>query len=126
MIRAENLEAYFARVKDYWSPLIIADMNDQYLKIAKVKGEFVWHQHEHEDELFYVVKGQLTISLRESTILLNQGDFYIVAKGIEHKPAAEQECWIMLIEPKTTAHTGKTVTSLSKSIEEQLRVSQKS
>ena len=120
MIQAQNLEASFESVKDYWSPLIIGEINDQYLKIAKLKGDFVWHDHEHEDELFYIVKGQLTISMRSSTVVLNPGDYYIVPKGVEHKPSAEQECWVMLIEPKTTAHTGKTQSIYSKSIEEQL------
>lgn len=115
-----NVEKSFEQVTAYWSPLVIAEMNDQYIKVAKVKGELVWHDHEHEDEFFFIVKGQLKIELKSSQVVLNEGEFYVVPKGVQHKPSAEEECWILLIEPKTTAHTGKTASPYTKSIAQQL------
>ena len=120
MINPNQLKDRFAELKEYWSPKIIGEINDQYMKIAKLKGEFVWHDHKEEDELFYIVKGALDIHLRNEIIHLEEGDFYIVPKGIEHKPHAQEECWVMLIEKKTTKHTGEVETEFTRTIEEQM------
>ena len=119
MFSTVTLETSFAQIENYWSPLIIGEMNDQLIKIAKVKGEFVWHDHEHEDEMFYIIKGQLLIEMEDNKVLLNKGDLFVVPKGVQHRPSAEKECWIMLIEPKTTEHTGKTVSAVTKSLDQQ-------
>jgi mannose-6-phosphate isomerase-like protein (cupin superfamily) len=115
-----NLKAQFASVTEYWSPKIVASVNDQYVKIAKLKGSFVWHDHELEDEMFYIVQGSLVIKYRDREVLLKEGDIHIVPKGTEHFPVAEEECWVMLIEPKSTKHTGAVVTKQTKSIKSQL------
>ena len=101
-----NLAQKFALFDEQWSPKLIGEMNGQQLKIAKIQGEFVWHHHEGEDELFLVVKGCLTIKLREEDVVLEEGEFCIVPRGIEHKPVAEQEVHVLLFEPKSTLHTG--------------------
>ena len=101
-----NLAQKFALFDDLWSPKIVGELNGQYVKLAKIEGEFVWHHHEDEDELFLVVKGCLTIKLRDEDFTLEEGEFYIVPRGIEHKPVAEQEVHILLFEPKSTLHTG--------------------
>ena len=119
MTRAANLEGLFEQVKDHWSPKIVGEINDQFVKIAKLQGEFVWHDHEAEDEFFYVVKGRLVLEFEDKSVSLNRGDFYVVPKGVRHKPIAEEECWVMLVEPKSTAHTGKEVTPMTKRIEDQ-------
>ena len=121
MITSNHLIDLFAGIEDYWSPKVIGEINDQYMKIAKLKGDFVWHDHKDEDELFYMVKGSLNIHLKNETIHLREGDFYIVPKGVLHKPEAEGECWVMLIEPKSTKHTGDVDTEFTKSIEDQLK-----
>ena len=125
MIRPIDIEKSFEKIKSYWSPLIIGEMNDQYIKIAKVKGELVWHDHEAEDEMFYIIKGQLTLEFESSQVVLHTGDLYVVPKGIQHRPSAEEECWLMLIEPKTTAHTGKIDSPYTKSVAEQLNYPKK-
>lgn len=116
-----NLLEQFKLVKDHWSPRIIGAVNDQYIKIAKLKGSFVWHDHKEEDEMFYVVKGSMRIEFESETIQLNAGEFYVVPKGKKHNPVADDECWIMLIEPKSTKHTGDVSHPSAISIEEQLR-----
>ena len=103
-----------------WSPKIISEVNQSYIKVAKLKGEFVWHTHENEDEMFMVLKGQLIIEFRDKQIELNKGDCYVVRKGVEHNPVAKNECLVMLIELKTTTHTGDTFHPNSKSIQQQL------
>jgi mannose-6-phosphate isomerase-like protein (cupin superfamily) len=108
----------FNLISEYWSPKIIAELNGQYLKIAKVKGEFVWHNHENEDELFQVIKGELEIHLEKGVVLLQEGEMYVVPKGVEHKPIAQEECWILLLEPKNTQHTGKVKSDLTKNDQE--------
>jgi len=104
-----NLTAKFNLFNEQWTPKIIAELNGQQVKIAKVKGEFVWHDHANEDELFMVIKGQLTILQRNGSIQINEGEIYVVPKGVQHKPIAEKECWILLFEPKATKHTGEVV-----------------
>ncbi len=96
----------FGLIAKYENPKIVGELNGQYVKLSKLKGEFVWHKHEHEDELFYVVKGQLRMKLRDAEFVLNEGEFFIVPRGVEHNPIAEPECFIMLFEPKTTLNTG--------------------
>lgn len=112
-----NLSQKFSLFSDYWSPKIAGELNDSHVKLVKLKGEFVWHHHEQEDELFLVVKGRLLIKLRDQDISLDEGEFVIIPKGVEHCPVAEDEVHVLLLEPKTTLNTGntrneKTVTNL--------------
>jgi mannose-6-phosphate isomerase-like protein (cupin superfamily) len=101
-----NLVEKFTLFDDRWSPKIVGELNGQYVKLAKLKGEFVWHHHEAEDELFFVIKGRLTMRLPEKEIVVEEGEFLIVPRGVEHCPAAAEEVHILLFEPKSTAHTG--------------------
>jgi mannose-6-phosphate isomerase-like protein (cupin superfamily) len=101
-----NLSRKFSSFDDYWSPKIVAELNDAYVKLVKVKGEFVWHHHKKEDELFLVTKGKLTIKLRGRDVNLKPGEFFVVPKGVEHKPVARREAHALLIELKTTLNTG--------------------
>ncbi len=104
-----NLVEKFSLFDEYWSPRIVGELNDSYVKLAKFKGEFIWHRHEAEDELFLVIKGQLLIKLRDREIHLDAGEFTIVPRGVEHLPIAEEEAHILLLEPKTTLNTGNVV-----------------
>jgi len=104
-----NLEKKLEIFSDFWAPKIIGQMNDYQIKLAKVKGEFVWHAHPDTDELFLVIKGSLSIHLRDGVVVLNVGDMFIVPKGVEHKPTAEDECHILLIEPEGTVNTGDVI-----------------
>lgn len=115
-----NIEQSFDQVSEYWSPKVISRVNDQYVKIAKVKGEFVWHNHTDEDELFLIVRGRLRMQLEGDEVELNAGEIYVVPKGVMHNPVADEECWVMLMEPVTTKHTGDVETPMTKSIAEQL------
>ena len=101
-----NLAAKFHLFQDYWSPKIVGELNDSYLKLVKLQGEFVWHHHEVEDELFLVVKGKLQIQMRDGDIYLDEGEFVVIPHGVEHCPIAEEETWVMLLEPKSTLNTG--------------------
>lgn len=101
-----NLAEKFNLVKQYWSPKIIGELNDSYVKAVKLKGEFIWHHHEQEDELFLVVKGSLRIRFRDREVRLTEGEFLIVPKGVDHLPVADEEAHILLLEPKTTLNTG--------------------
>ena len=101
-----NLADKFGLFQEYWSPKIAGELNDSYLKLVKVKGEFVWHHHEAEDELFLVVRGRLVIKLRDRDIVLNEGEFVIIPRGVEHCPVAEEEVHVLLLEPKSTVNTG--------------------
>jgi len=105
-IEKVNLAEAFARFSECWSPRIAGDVNDFQVKLAKLHGEFVWHRHEREDELFLVVKGTLRMQLRERTLVVEPGEFVIVPHGVEHCPAADVECWVLLLEPGTTLNTG--------------------
>jgi mannose-6-phosphate isomerase-like protein (cupin superfamily) len=96
----------FGLFEDYWSPKIIGELNDFFVKAVKVKGEFVWHDHLNEDELFYVVKGRLVIKLRDGEITLEPGEFAVIPRQVEHLPVADEETHILLLEPKTTVNTG--------------------
>jgi mannose-6-phosphate isomerase-like protein (cupin superfamily) len=101
-----NLSQKFDLFQEHWSPRIVGELNDSYVKLAKLKGEFVWHQHENEDELFLVVKGLLQIKLRDRDLLIKEGEFVIIPKGVEHCPVAAEEVQVMLLEPKSTLNTG--------------------
>ena len=101
-----NLAQKFSMFNDYWSPKIVGEINDSYVKLVKFKGEFVWHHHETEDELFLVLKGSLLIKLRDRDISLEEGEFVIIPKGVEHLPIADEEAHVLLLEPKTTLNTG--------------------
>ena len=120
MIYSNKLRDRFRELNEFWSPKVVGEVNDQYVKIAKLKGEFVWHEHKDEDELFYIIKGDLEIHLENEKIHLEEGSFYVVPKGVSHKPVANNECWVMLIENKSTKHTGETKSKFTKSIEDQL------
>jgi len=104
-----NLQDKYSKFSEQWSPKIIAQMNDYHFKLAKLQGEFIWHDHPETDEVFLVVKGQLEIYFRDGKVNLNEGEMFVVPKGIEHKPVAEQECHILLVEPAGTVNTGDVV-----------------
>jgi mannose-6-phosphate isomerase-like protein (cupin superfamily) len=106
MIRKINLAEALSRINDYWSPRIAGELNESHVKLAKLKGEFVWHHHEQEDELFLVVKGRLLLKLRDGDIWLDEGEFIIIPRGVEHLPVAPEEVHVLLFEPKTTLNTG--------------------
>ncbi len=106
---------------ELWSPRVIAEIDDSYIKVAKVHGSLAWHNHEHEDEMFFVLKGHLKIEMKDSIATLNAGEMFVVPKGVMHNPIADEECLIMLIEKKSTLHTGDTITEKTKSLDEQLR-----
>lgn len=101
-----NLAEKLALFSEHWSPKIVDELNDSYIKLARLKGEFLWHSHEAEDEMFFVVKGRLTIRFREEDIALESGEFLVVPRGVEHMPVAEDEVEVLLIEKKTTRNTG--------------------
>jgi len=113
-----NLMHKFSLFSEHWSPKVVGELNDQYVKLAKVKGEFVWHHHADEDELFLVIKGQLRMLFREPEggrrqVVMEEGEFLIVPRGIEHKPIADEETHIMLLEPRSTLNTGTKRTRLT-------------
>lgn len=110
-----------ASLTELWSPRVIGELDDAYIKVAKVHGSLAWHSHENEDELFFVLKGSLRIELQGGAIELNEGEMFIVPKGVRHNPVAEQECLIMLVERKTTLHTGDVTIDRTRSLAEQLR-----
>jgi mannose-6-phosphate isomerase-like protein (cupin superfamily) len=105
-IETVNVAAKLSSFQDLWSPKIVGELNDSYVKLAKLSGEFVWHHHDEEDELFFVVKGRLLIRLRSQDLWVNEGEFVIIPRGVEHLPVAEEEVHILLIEPKSTLNTG--------------------
>jgi mannose-6-phosphate isomerase-like protein (cupin superfamily) len=109
MLAPINLRDKLTRFHDQWSPKIIADLNDAHVKLAKVQGEFVWHQHAEEDELFLVLHGRLVIQLRDGEIVLGPGEMVVIPKGVEHRPVAEEEVHLLLVEPKAIRHTGNVV-----------------
>jgi len=110
-----------AALTEHWSPRVIGEVDDAYIKVAKVKGTLAWHSHEHEDELFLVLNGHLRIEMEDRTVELGQGEMFIVPKGVPHNPVADDECEIMLIERKSTLHTGNVVVEATRSVDEQLR-----
>tara|TARA_B000000460_G_scaffold73857_1_gene51052 strand:+ start:80 stop:463 length:384 start_codon:yes stop_codon:yes gene_type:complete len=110
-----NLKEKLSKFSDHWSPKIIAEMNDYQFKLVKIKGDFVWHNHADTDEVFIVVEGKMKIEFENETVELNEGEMYVVPKGVEHKPFAEDECKIMLVEPRGVVNTGNTEGDLTAS-----------
>lgn len=116
-----SLKGVAAQLAEHWSPRVVAEIDDSYVKVAKVLGSLTWHSHDNEDELFYVLQGALRIEMEDRTVELREGEAFVVPKGVRHNPVAEQECHIMLIERKTTLHTGTEITDRTRSLAEQLR-----
>lgn len=110
-----------AALTELWFPHVVAELDDSFVKVAKIQGSLTWHSHDSEDEFFYVLKGVLKIEMEERTVELHQGDAFVVPKGVRHNPIAEQECHIMLIERKSTLHTGTDIVEKTRSVAEQLR-----
>lgn len=110
-----NLNQKFSMFSKHWSPKIVGELNGQHVKLAKLKGDFVWHKYEREDELFFVVKGSFKMEYRDRTVEVNENEFVIVPKGVEHKPVAEEEVWVMLFEPASTLNTGDVENEMTKS-----------
>jgi len=109
-----NIKDKLSSFSEHWNPKIVGELNGQYVKLAKLKGDFVWHKHDNEDELFYVVKGTLQIHFRDKIETINENEFIIVPKGVEHKPVANKEVSVMLFEPKTTINTGNNPSKFTK------------
>lgn len=109
MIEVMNLVEKFGRVPELWQPRIIGELNDSYVKLARLQGEFFWHKHAVEDELFLIMKGTLKIRLRDRDLVLHEGELAIIPKGVEHLPVAEEEVWVVLLEPKSTLNTGDVI-----------------
>ena len=101
-----NLKEKLSKFSDHWSPKVIAEMNDYQFKLVKIQGEFIWHNHEDTDETFIVIEGEMKIEFENETLELNEGDMFVVPKGVEHKPWAENECKVMIIEPRGVLNTG--------------------
>lgn len=120
MPAAISPKAAAAALSEYWSPRVIGELDDNYLKVAKLLGSFGWHSHDDEDELFLVLDGHLRIELETEVVELDQGELYVVPKGVRHNPVASAECLILLIERKSTLHTGNQVTERTRSITQQL------
>ena len=114
-----DLARAFERLTEYWSPKVVAELNGQLVKVAKLRGEFVWHDHAGEDELFLVARGRLAIQFEAGTVTLGPGECCVVPRGVRHNPAAEAECWVVLFEPAETRHTGEILTPRTRSVEEQ-------
>ena len=116
-----NLADQFKSITNYFSPKIVAEVNDQFVKLAKIKGEDIpWHNHENEDELFYIIEGSLLMEIENSpSFTMNKGDLFVVPKGVNHRVSSNEECLVMLIETKTTQHTGDVKVAITKSIEDQ-------
>jgi mannose-6-phosphate isomerase-like protein (cupin superfamily) len=108
-----NLKEKLSLFNEHWTPKIVGELNGQYVKLAKIKGEIVWHNHAQEDELFMVLKGSLLMEFPEKKVVLNEGEILIVPKGVEHRPIAEEECHLLLFEPVSTAHTGDVRTDMT-------------
>ena len=115
-----NLFEKFDLVTERWSPKIVGELNGQQVKLAKLKGEFIWHHHEAEDEAFFVMKGRFQMAFRNKVVELKEGEMIIVPKGVEHKPIAEEEVWVMLFEPATTLNTGNVMDEKTKTVLEKI------
>lgn len=109
-----NINEKLSLFSDYWSPKVAGELNGQQVKLVKFKGEFVWHKHDNEDEMFYVLKGSFNMEFRDKTITINEQEFIIVPRGVEHRPVAPEEVSVMLFEPATTLNTGNVVNELTK------------
>ncbi len=115
-----NIAQKLSLFSEYWSPKIVGELNGQQVKLAKLKGEFVWHKHDHEDEMFLVIDGVLTMEFRDKTVKINKNEFIIVPKGTEHRPVAHEEVSLMLFEPATTLNTGDAESELTKYVLERI------
>ena len=113
MLDKINLAEKFSHIHEYWKPYIAGELNGQLVKLDKLKGEFVFHHHENEDEMFLVVKGHFRIEFRDKTVQIEEGEFIVVSRGVEHKPVADEECWILLFEPASTLNTGNVENELT-------------
>ena len=118
-----NLKHEASLLTELWTPRVVGEMNDQFVKVAKLHGEFTWHKHEAEDELFLVLEGNPIIEYRESRVVLGVGDMHVVPRGTMHNPHCDEVCLVALLEPKTTQHTGDTVSDLTVSVADQLHPS---
>lgn len=114
MIEKRNFAELFSNFEDHWNPRIAAELNGQYVKLVKFQGDFVWHSHENEDEMFYVLEGSFQMELRDKSVELGPGDFIVIPRGVEHRPVAEKECSVVLFEPATTLNTGNVVDVLTR------------
>ena len=103
-----NFAEKYSKFSDHWAPKVIAEMNDYQFKLVKILGQFVWHHHENTDEVFIVVKGAMSIEFRNQTVHLSEGEMFVVPKGVEHKPFADKECQVLLVEPRGVVNTGNT------------------
>ena len=108
-----NLKEKLSKFTDHWSPRIIAEMNDYQFKLVKIKGDFVWHNHDDTDEVFIVLEGEMKIEFKNETVELKEGEMFVVPKGVDHKPYSEKECKIMLVEPKGVVNTGDSESNLT-------------
>jgi mannose-6-phosphate isomerase-like protein (cupin superfamily) len=120
MIEKVNLSEKFALFSEQWSPKIAGEVNDSLVKLVKLRGDFVWHKHDTEDEMFFVVKGSITIRLRDGDVQLGEGEFVIIPRGVEHKPYAEEEAHVLLFEPKTVLNTGDVVNERTRPVLERV------
>jgi len=115
-----NLEEKFSLFNEHWSPKVLGDLNGQQLKIAKVKGEFVWHDHAEEEELFLIIKGSLKLVFEKETVVLDEGEILIIPRGVPHKPIAEEEVWLLLFEPASIKHTGEVETPFTQNHQQRI------
>ncbi|MFC5527459.1 cupin domain-containing protein [Rhodanobacter ginsengisoli] len=120
MPKVSSPKALAAALTEYWSPRVVDELEDSYVKVAKVLGTFGWHSHDDEDELFLILSGCLRIELETGAVELAEGEMFVVPKGVRHNPVAEQECCLMLIERKSTLHTGNLVTERTRTLAQQL------
>ena len=120
MIEKVNLSEKFGLFVEHWSPKIAGEVNDSYVKLVKFSGDFVWHKHEHEDEMFLVVKGEIVIKLRDGDVRLGEGEFVIIPRGVEHKPVADAEAHVLLFEPRTVLNTGDVVEERTRPVLERI------
>lgn len=114
MIEKVNVYEKFSSFSDYWNPRIVAELNGQHVKLVRLKGEFVWHKHDAEDELFYVLRGVLTMHFRDRTVTINPNEFIVVPRGVEHKPVVQEEAEVILFEPASTLNTGNVTHALTR------------
>lgn len=121
MAKVVSPKAAALSLTELWSPRVIGELDESYVKVAKVQGSLAWHAHEHEDELFFVLKGRLRIEMEQGAVELGEGELFIVPKGVRHNPVAEEACLLLLVERKETRHTGDAVTDKTRSLAEQLR-----
>ena len=108
-----NIKEKFLKFSEHWSPKVIAELNDYQFKLAKIKGEFIWHKHDETDEVFIIIEGKMIIEFRDKKVELMEGDIYVVPKGVDHRPYSKNECKIMLVEPKGVVNTGNSISELT-------------